>query len=295
MAEQHAHLARTRRLLWTLLVFATVTSLAGNITHSTGMQPAVGAALGPILAAALAPVALLGLTHLLGMWSRISSRGVTYWCFMAAIVAINAAAFRLSFDALRSLAMQYGYGRGDAALFPLILDGLVAVCTLGLVTLSRIEATQKAAEAPAHDAGDAPLTRRDARDGAQVDAADALLDAGAAPRPAPDAAMVPADDADDALSITSLMQTREIETRSRPLVPPGEGPDARDAAAADAAELIASGRVKVDPAVVQSVLERTAAGAPSRVVAGEVGVSPSTVQRIVKAARESGLVGADER
>lgn len=59
---------------------------------------------------------------------------------MAAIVALAAAAFRLSFDALRTLAVTYRYSHDDAALFPLILDGLVAVCTLSLVALTRIAA-----------------------------------------------------------------------------------------------------------------------------------------------------------
>lgn len=129
---------RVRRLLWSLLAFATTASVSGNITRAVAMHAGVSA-VGPIVAAALAPVALLGLTHLLGLWSHIAARGLTYWSFLAAIVVLAAAAFRLSFDALRALAITYGYARFDAALFPLILDGLVAVCTLGLVALTRIE------------------------------------------------------------------------------------------------------------------------------------------------------------
>ncbi|WP_138230263.1 helix-turn-helix domain-containing protein [Mycolicibacterium aubagnense] len=129
---------RVRRLLWSLLAFATTASVSGNITRAVSMHAGVSA-IGPIVAAALAPVALLGLTHLLGLWSHIAARGMTYWAFLVAIVVLATAAFRLSFDALRELAVSYGYARFDAALFPLILDGLVAVCTLGLVALTRIE------------------------------------------------------------------------------------------------------------------------------------------------------------
>lgn len=159
------HLRHTRRLMWVMLVCATATSMAGNIARATAHHNAVDAR-GSILAAAIPPLALLSLTHLTGMWSRITARGFVYWCFLAAVTCITAAAFRLSFDALRTLAMQYGYGRTDAALFPLILDGLVAVCTLGLVMLSRIESVE------GRDIGDAqkepPGAPQNPRDAAEL-------------------------------------------------------------------------------------------------------------------------------
>jgi hypothetical protein len=145
----HEHLRRVRQLLWALLVFASAASLAGNVTHAL-TQHSGAASTGPIIAAALAPVSLIGLTHLLGLWSHIRSRGAVFWFFLIAIVALAAAAFRLSFNALRTLTVTYGYSHTDAALFPLILDGLVSVCTLGLVVLTRI-------------AADATVTRGDAR------------------------------------------------------------------------------------------------------------------------------------
>lgn len=137
MGVDHDHQLRVRRLLWVLLVFASATSLAGNVTHALTQHRGVES-IGPIATATLAPVALLGLTHLLGLWSSIRSRDLIFWCILTGIAALAAAAFRLSFDALRTLAVLYGYGHSDAALFPLILDGLVAVCTLGLVGLTRL-------------------------------------------------------------------------------------------------------------------------------------------------------------
>jgi hypothetical protein len=145
----HEHLQRVRQLLWALLVFASAASLTGNVTHALTQHSGL-ASIGPILAAALAPIALIGLTHLIALWSHIRSRGVVFWCFLIAIVALSAAAFRLSFNALRTLTITYGYSHTDAALFPLILDGLVAVCTLGLVVLTRIAADATMTHGDAH-------------------------------------------------------------------------------------------------------------------------------------------------
>lgn len=127
-----------RKVLWATLVFATVCSLAANITHSIRLHHGGWAAVGPVLLAMLAPVALLILFHLLGVWARRAGyRSLTYWVFLLAILGLGAAAFRLSFAAIRDLAMTWGYGYVDAALFPLILDGLIAVCTVGLVAVQR--------------------------------------------------------------------------------------------------------------------------------------------------------------
>lgn len=145
-----------RKVLWATLIFATVCSLAANITHSIRIHHGGWAAVGPVLFAMLAPVALLILFHLLGVWARRAGyRSITYWVFLAAILGLGAAAFRLSFAAIRDLAMGWGYGYGDAALFPLILDGLIAVCTVGLVATQRpkvvlrSEAADRSVEHPA--------------------------------------------------------------------------------------------------------------------------------------------------
>lgn len=156
--------ARVRRLLWALLAFATTASLSGNVAR-TVITHSGAAAVGPIVAAALAPFALLSLTHLLGLWSHIAARGPTYWCFLVAIIALSATAFRLSFDALRSLAIEYGYTANEAALFPVMIDGIIAVCTLGLVVLTRIEIAALTHQSAAADArtdatNDAPNAAR---------------------------------------------------------------------------------------------------------------------------------------
>lgn len=127
-----------RVILWTLLIAATVASVAANVAHAVIRHGLTLAAIGPVLFAMLAPVALLGLFHLMAAWTRAAAdRSAVFWFFLGAIVLLAGAAFRLSFAAIRDLAIGYGYGWADAALFPLILDGLIAVCTVGLVAATR--------------------------------------------------------------------------------------------------------------------------------------------------------------
>lgn len=132
------HRREVRRIIWTLLIFGAVMSLAGNVVQSISLHGWSWRLIGPVVAAVIAPAALLGLMHLMGAWSRwTESDGVSYWVFLIGVVALGAAAFRLSFAALRDLAVSYGYSRFDASLFPLILDGLMALMTWGLVAATR--------------------------------------------------------------------------------------------------------------------------------------------------------------
>ncbi|UQE74030.1 DUF2637 domain-containing protein [Gordonia sp. PP30] len=141
-------LREVRAILWTLLVSATVASVAANIAHALVTHGLTPAAVGPVLFAMLAPVALLGLFHLMAAWTRAAAdRSTVFWFFLGAIVLLAGAAFRLSFAAIRDLAIGYGYGWADAALFPLILDGLIAVCTVGLVAATQPRRKAKAIRA----------------------------------------------------------------------------------------------------------------------------------------------------
>lgn len=294
------HHRRTRRLMWLMLVCATATSMAGNIARATVHHSAADAR-GSILAAAIPPLALLSLTHLTGMWSRITARGFVYWCFLAAVACITAAAFRLSFDALRSLAMQYGYGPADAALFPLILDGLVAVCTLGLVMLSRIESVEGRDTSDAE--GAAGGTYDNSRDAAEfvcvksATSGDAAGDVGgkaasaALIRPVqhgsdahPSASDPQRRDAvNDAIRVSAAHQAAAVNQAGAPLRHDDSAPDAHLLLAH---RLVHEKRTTAEVAAVHRVLARTADNASSRAVAAEVGFSASKVQRIVKAAKE---------
>ncbi|AUN38628.1 DUF2637 domain-containing protein [Tsukamurella tyrosinosolvens] len=132
-------LREVRRILWTLLIAATIASVAGNVAHTVIVHGWRLATIGPVVLALLGPVALLGLFHLMAAWARAAAEAASaiFWFYLLAIIGLAAAAFRLSFAALRDLALHYGYGRFDAALFPLILDGVIAVCTVGLVAATR--------------------------------------------------------------------------------------------------------------------------------------------------------------
>lgn len=137
-----------RPILWVLLVGGTLASLAGNVTHAVMHAPAGTFPLGPVIAAVLAPAALLGLVHLMGVWARDSRGGGAMQGFLlTAVAGIGAVAFRLSFSAVRDLAKSYGYGTADAALFPVMLDGVIVICTVSLVAASRL--TDRARDA--HD------------------------------------------------------------------------------------------------------------------------------------------------
>lgn len=307
MNRELTHRRRTKRLLWTILVFATAASISGNIAQAA-LHHGVMQAGGPVIAAALPPLALLSLTHLTGMWSRITTRGLVYWCFLGAVAAITAAAFRLSFEAQRALAVQYGYSRADAALFPLILDGLIAVATLGLVVLAR---TDESLTAPAHHddahhdaaepihasavrAGDSPPAALSA----SGTTADAALTAPRAPTWLTGGSGGGSDPvrptaARDAARAGSPALISGDARDAHPLVhasAPGNDDDAvvanADWALPIAHQLIQTGRTNAPLEAVHLVLVRSASGASSRPVAAEVGLSYSTVQRILRAAKE---------
>ncbi|WP_164480932.1 DUF2637 domain-containing protein [Mycolicibacterium nivoides] len=142
-------LREVRAILWTLLISATVASIAGNIAHTVIVHGLHWATIGPVVLALLGPTALLGLFHLMAAWARVQGAGLAiFWFYLLAIIGLASAAFRLSFAALRDLALHYNYGRFDAALFPLILDGLIAVCTVGLVAATRPRRKEKRAARP---------------------------------------------------------------------------------------------------------------------------------------------------
>ncbi len=308
MSPELSHRRRTKRLLWAILVCATAASMSGNIAQAALSQGVLQAG-GPVIAAAIPPLALLSLTHLTGMWSRITTRGLVYWCFLIAVAAITLAAFRLSFEAQRALAIQYGYSAADAALFPLILDGLIAVATLGLVVLAR---TDESLGAPMHRSDEhhgaevsthASLVRTDTST-PPVQAAPAAVNGASLPASAAAVGLPHGVSAGAPGGARHPVESRAVTAPAGDTVPVTSG-DAGDAAqpmhapqlggsmvaGGDAVlqvahHLIDSGRTTAPLEAVHRVLVRSASGASSRSVAAEVGLSYSTVQRISRAARE---------
>ncbi|MFR9752591.1 DUF2637 domain-containing protein [Nocardia sp. 004] len=68
-------------------------------------------------------------TRTVGMrWAR--------WSAVVIIIAVGAAAFRLSFATLKDLAVLAHIPAGDAWLFPVIVDGTILLATFGLLVLA---------------------------------------------------------------------------------------------------------------------------------------------------------------
>ncbi|MFN6549517.1 DUF2637 domain-containing protein [Mycolicibacterium septicum] len=189
-------LREVRSILWTLLIAATVASVAGNVARTVIVHGLHWSTVGPVVLALLGPVALLGLFHLMAAWSRAAEAGsAMFWFFLLAVIGLAAAAFRLSFAALRDLAQGYGYSYVDAALFPLILDGVIAVCTVGLVAATRPRRKAKRTVRPTPpqrvrgwwrgtpDDAEQPVQTTANRDAEQVDAPTLRDVHGAAPAP----------------------------------------------------------------------------------------------------------------
>lgn len=140
-----------RRYLWTLLTVGTAASIAANMAHAHSDT-------GARIMAVAAPLALLAYTHLVGLWGRVRTSGVTYWAILVTVALIAAGAARVSFAAVRELAATYGYDPLDSALIPLMLDGGLAVTALALVVLGRIEAEAADAQViPADPATERPV------------------------------------------------------------------------------------------------------------------------------------------
>ncbi|MEV6557550.1 DUF2637 domain-containing protein [Nocardia sp. NPDC051756] len=126
---------RAHVFFWSVLAAAAAISITGNATqavlHTTAL-PAIAATV-----AIVPPLALLAAVHgvsiLLG--THAHARGIH---FMAAAMTalIAAAAFWLSFTALRSLALLAGIPADEAWLWPLIVEGSMTQSTIALLALA---------------------------------------------------------------------------------------------------------------------------------------------------------------
>lgn len=127
------------RFFWGVLAFATTMSIGGNVTHALlHAQGGSRLLLGVAATVALIPPAVLLLaTHSVSLLVRTRSSGAVYWAAVAITVVLAAFAFRLSFDALKELAVSAGVREGIAWLWPLSVDLTIAQATVALLSLSR--------------------------------------------------------------------------------------------------------------------------------------------------------------
>lgn len=127
------------RFFWGVLAFATTMSISGNVAHALlhaqgGSQLMLGVA---ATVALIPPAVLLLATHSVSLLVRTRSSGAVYWSAVAITVVLAAFAFRLSFDALKELAISAGVRDGIAWLWPLSVDLTIAQATVALLSLSR--------------------------------------------------------------------------------------------------------------------------------------------------------------
>lgn len=315
-------LRHVTRTLWTMLGFCTFASVTANVAHAV-MWSADGDWKGPVLIALLAPMILLGLMHLVGVWARdIQARGAVFWAILVTVASLAAVAFRLSFVAVRDLAEHYGLDRFDAALVPLMLDGVIVTCTVSLVAVSRRAAPVQEPVATAPDlptatapepAPAAATTTRAAtllEPVVDSDAATEELPVVAATAPVADpvatAPAAPVTSEDTVAADANHQATTTEPTESEePLVAPAAAdhhrpttpvaaPELRlvdDAArggshAAVTAELVAAGRLKPEnQAAATRALELLAADPPpsQRAVAVATGIDRSVVRKLIDA------------
>lgn len=292
-------LRHVRATLWTMLGFCTASSVAANVAHAV-MNAADGDWLGPVLIALLAPIILLGLMHLLGVWSRdVQSRGAVFWAILATMVGLGATAFRLSFAAVRDLAMHYGLARFDAALVPLMLDGVIVTCTVSLVVVSRLGTPA----VPEHATVEQPAASRETETADTVErvAAQATVPRGV---PAPDTVAAQRDTkpAEQAVTCDVPRDTGDVPTEPIPVphrVEVAEQPTAsRDVQLVETVEqdddyrriaehIVDAGRTQASSESVLVVLRGAAQGLTVRELAKAAGISTGAVSRITKAAKET--------
>ncbi len=133
-----------RRFWWWVLGASATISVLGNALHawtrvkhiSDATLPMLDPAVAALLAAVV-PIAVLVHTHGLALVVQVPlkhGRLVKTVVFLV-ILVLAVGGFYLSWDALRELAMQAGFARDEAQLFPLLLDGSIAGATAVLLAL----------------------------------------------------------------------------------------------------------------------------------------------------------------
>ncbi len=127
--------SRSQVFFWTVLGIAASVSIVGNAVHAVLHAPAH-----PVVAVAVAvvpPVALLAAVHAVAVLSCAHAGARrTHLLATGMTVLIAAAAFRLSFTALRALAILAGIPADQAWLWPMIVEGSMTQATIALLAVT---------------------------------------------------------------------------------------------------------------------------------------------------------------
>lgn len=131
------------RFFWCVLIVSVAVSIVGNAAHAVLHARSLA-----IVAAAVAvvpPVALMTAVHGVTMLLRAHARSKLIHLlttFMTVLIA--AGAFRLSFTALRDLAVVAGIAEREAWIWPVIIEGSMAQATLALLAIAHGPVTNRA-------------------------------------------------------------------------------------------------------------------------------------------------------
>ncbi|MFI1919287.1 DUF2637 domain-containing protein [Nocardia sp. NPDC020380] len=128
------------RFFWCVLAASVTVSITGNATHAVLHANSM-----PVVAAAVAivpPFALLAAVHGVTMMLRAHARSrIIHQLTTFMTVLIAAGAFRLSFTALRDLAIMAGIAEREAWIWPVIIEGSMAQATLALLAIAHTPTT----------------------------------------------------------------------------------------------------------------------------------------------------------
>ncbi|WP_083869588.1 DUF2637 domain-containing protein [Nocardia niigatensis] len=120
---------------WTVLAVSATVSITGNATHTVLYAPTK-----PAIAAAIAivpPIALLAAVHSVAVLARAHTTArLTHILATALTILIALAAFRLSFTALRALAISAAVPTSESWLFPIIVEGTMTEATISLLAFA---------------------------------------------------------------------------------------------------------------------------------------------------------------
>jgi hypothetical protein len=152
----HDERSAATRFFWWWLIGSAATSMLGNIAHAllnARWEQWWLAALAA-LAALIPPSGAMMATHAVAMLVRIRVGGLVFWIALLGTLGLAGCAFKVSFDALSSLARTVGMARDDAFLWPISIDLAIAISTLCLLAMShgRRKAEERAQIHTAHAA-----------------------------------------------------------------------------------------------------------------------------------------------
>lgn len=280
------------RFFWGVLAFATTMSISGNVAHALlHAQGDSQLMLGVAATVALIPPSVLLLaTHSVSLLVRTRSSGAVYWSAVAITVVLAAFAFRLSFDALKELAISTGVRDGIAWLWPLSVDLTIAQATVALLSLSRPTGGRLPERYSAPDTGAVTTAAETKAAPAAAPKNTVARAASPARSPAPVAAdpyRAARSNVQDISSFHRHDSHVDIHVDPSPPAPAAAIGEVASAGWDDVAETLIRERVTVKsgPEVVE-VLRLWDEKVPTTTIATRTGVHRDTVSNIIKAADE---------